>query len=174
MRVSDVLNDFGKYLVTESRKNLTRKKKNDTGSLYDSLSYTYKESRNSFEFSFTMEDYGKFKDKGVKGKSSSFKAPNSPYRFGTGTGKKGGLTNAIDKWVRRKRFQFRHKTGSQKGKFMSYEQTARLITGSIYHKGIETTNFYSRPFELGFKRIPNDIVEAYGLELDNFFTFVNK
>lgn len=174
MRVSDVLDNFGKYLVRESRTNLTKKKHRDTGALYDSLSYEKKVSKNSFEFSFSMEDYGKFKDKGVKGKSSSFKAPNSPYQFGSGTGRKGGLTDAIDKWVRRKRFQFTHRTGSRKGQFMSYEQTAKLITHSIYNKGIETTNFYSRPFELGFKRIPNDIAEAYGLELDNFFTFVNR
>ena len=40
--------------------------------------------------SFEMADYGKFKDRGVRGKSSSAKAPNSPYRFGTGSGKKGG------------------------------------------------------------------------------------
>ncbi len=60
MRVSEALNNFGKYLVTESRKNLTRKGVKDTGSLYDSLSYEYKESKNSFEFSFLMEDYGKF------------------------------------------------------------------------------------------------------------------
>ena len=31
------LEKFGKYLVKESRKNLTRKKKNVTSSLYDSL-----------------------------------------------------------------------------------------------------------------------------------------
>lgn len=170
MRVEKTLNDFGKYLVKESRKNLSKKGLNDTKSLYNSLSYNVKASKNSFEFSFLMEDYGKFKDKGVKGKVSSVKAPNSPYKFGTGTGKKGGLTNAIDKWVRRKRFQFTNK----KGKFMSYEQTAKLITRSIYLKGIETTNFYSRPFELGFKRLPKDLLEAYALDLEGLFKHANK
>lgn len=170
MRVSEALNNFGKYLVTESRKNLTRKGVKDTGNLYDSLSYEYKESKNSFEFSFLMEDYGKFKDKGVKGKTSSTKAPNSPYKFGTGSGKKGGMTNAIDKWAKRKGIQFRRKNGQ----FMTHKETVRLITSSIYNKGIETTNFYSRPFELGFERLPDDLVEAYALDMEQFFNFANR
>lgn len=170
MLVEKALREFGGYLVKESRKNLTRKSSNDTKSLYNSLRYEVKESKNSFEFSFIMEEHGKFQDKGVKGKTSSSKAPNSPYRFGTGTGKKGGLTNAIDKWVRRKRFQFTNK----KGRFLSYEQTAFIVARSIYNKGISPKYFYSRPFELGFKRLPKDITEAYALDLDNFFDFTNK
>ena len=170
MSVETSLHDFGKYLVKESRKNLTRKGKNDTKGLYGSLDYEVKASKNSFEFSFLMEGYGKFQDKGVKGKASSRKAPKSPYKFGSGTGKKGGLTNSINKWVRRKRFQFTNKNG----RFLSYEQTARLITRSIYLKGLEPTYFYTRPFELGFKRLPEEIVNNYALEIDNFFDFANK
>ena len=64
-------------------------------------------SRNSFSLAFEMEDYGKFQDKGVRGAASSQRAPNSPYRFGSGTGKKGGLTNSIRAWVQQKRIQFR-------------------------------------------------------------------
>lgn len=170
MLVEDSLNDFGRYLVRESRKNLTRKGKKDTGGLYDSLKYEVKVSENSFEFSFLMSEHGKFQDKGVKGAVSSLKAPKSPYKFGSGKGKKGGLTNAIDKWVRRKRFQFTNK----KGKFLSYEQTAKLITRSIYLKGIEPTNFYSRPFELGFKRLPDELIESYSLDIEEFFNFSNR
>ena len=44
------LNKFGKYLVKESRKNLTRKKKNVTNKLYDSLNYEIRSSNASFEF----------------------------------------------------------------------------------------------------------------------------
>ena len=58
------LEKFGKYLVKESRKNLTRKKKNVTSSLYDSLDYQVKAMPNSFEFDFLMEEYGEWVDKG--------------------------------------------------------------------------------------------------------------
>ena len=104
--IKQSLDDFGRYVVRESRKNLTRKKIGDRGHLYKSLNYEVKVSKNSFQWSFLMEDYGTFKDKGVKGKESSKKAPNSPYKFGSGTGKKGGLTNAIDSWVRRNKMQY--------------------------------------------------------------------
>ena len=37
---------------------------------------------------------------------------------------------------------------------------------SIWHKGIETTNFFTKPFEAAFKRLPDDIYAAYGLEVE--------
>lgn len=173
MSVQSELDNFGKYIVKQSRTNLTKNKKKDTGDLYKSLAYDLKVSKNdnSFSLTFSMSDYGKFIDKGVKGVASSSKAPNSPYKFGTGSGKKGGLTNGVDKWVTRKRIQFKDR---QSGRFMSYKQTAFLIRRSIWFKGLETTNFFTKPFEDAFKRLPDAIVEAFGLEVDNLFNFSNK
>lgn len=170
MSVKKVLDDFGKYVVKQSRANLTRKGKKNTGNLYKSLDYDVNVSKNSFSFSFLSADYADFIDKGVRGFSSSLRAPRSPYKFGTGTGKKGGLTNGINKWVRQKRIQFK----SNKGKFLSYESTAFIIRRSVWHKGLDETLFFSRPFELGFKRLPDDVVEAYALELDNLLEFATK
>jgi hypothetical protein len=164
MSVEKALNDFGKHVVKQSRTNLSKKKKKDRGNLYKSISYDLKVSKRSFELSFSMEDYGTFVDKGVKGVKSSAKAPNSPYKFGTGTGRKGGLTDGINGWVQRKRFQFRD---NKTGKFMSYKQTSFLVMRSIWNKGLETTNFFERSFELAFKRLPDEIVENYGLTIDN-------
>ena len=65
--VKDELNRFAKYVISQSRANLTRAKKGG-GSLYKSLDSNVKVSNNSFELSFLMEDYGIFQDKGVKGK----------------------------------------------------------------------------------------------------------
>ena len=95
--IEKVLNKFGKYVVQQARSNLSKKSKNVSKELYNSISYDLKvsESGASFSLAFKMADYGEFQDKGVKGKSSSAKAPNSPYRFGTGTGKKGGLRESI-------------------------------------------------------------------------------
>lgn len=162
------LNEFGKSVVKQSRTRLSKSKKNDSKKLYNSLSYDLNVSKNSFSLSFNMEDYGTFIDKGVKGVSSSAKAPNSPYKFGTGTGKKGGLTNGIDKWVTRKRIQFKDR---KSGRFMSYKSTAFLIRNSIWNKGLETTNFFSKPFENAFKKLPDIIIEKFGLDLDDFLDF---
>lgn len=169
MSVRSELDKFGKYVVQQSRSNLTRKKKKDTGDLYKSISYDLfvSQTESSFSLSFKMSDYGTFIDKGVKGVTSSKKAPKSPYKFGTGTGIKGGLTNGIDRWVSRKRIQFQDR---KSGKFMSYKQTAYLIRNSIWNKGIETTNFFTDPFEKAFKRLPDDLVESFGLEIDNLLS----
>jgi len=72
------------------------------------------------------------------------------------------LTKGIDAWVQRKRFQFKDK----KGKFLSYQSTAFIIRRSIWFTGIRTTNFFERPFELAFKRLPDELIKAYGLTVD--------
>ena len=142
------LDKFGKYLVKESRKNLTRKKKNVTNSLYESLDFDVKAMPNSFEFDFLMNEYGEWVDKGRKaGKNPPF----SPLR----------------KWVQDRRIQFR----SNKGKFQTYDQTAWAIVKSIGKKGIPASNFYSRPFNLGYAKLPNEIVEAYALDVEDFLEF---
>jgi len=168
--LENVLINFGDKVISKARQNLKSDGKNDTGYLGNSLDYEFKVSKRSFQFAFFMEDYGTFVDKGVKGTVSSSKAPNSPYKFGTGTGEAGGLTRGINDWVKRKRFQFR-KTD---GKFMSYESTAFTIIRNIWRTGQETTNFFTTPFEREFAKLPNDIVEAYALDMDNFFKYTNK
>ena len=171
--VEKELKNFAKYVVTKSRMNLRSSGKSSSGDLSKSLDSNVKVSKNSFELSFLMEDYGVFQDKGVKGKSSSAKAPNSPFKFGTGTGRKGGLSEGINKWVKRKRFQFRDK---KSGKFLSYDSTAFLISRSIYHKGIAPSLFFTKPFEKAFKGLDKDLVKAYKLDIEQLMknTINNK
>jgi len=156
------LNKFAKYVIQQSRSNLTKGKKNTSKELYNSLGYDIESSKDSTSMAFKMADYGKFQDLGVKGKDSSAKAPNSPYKFGTGSGKKGGLTKGIDKWVRRRGIQFRDK----KGRFLSYEQTGYIITRSVYKTGMKASMFFTKPFERAFKRLPNDLVKAYSIGIE--------
>lgn len=142
------LDKFGKYLVKQSRTNLTKKKKNVTNKLYDSLDYEIRSSNVSFEFDFLMEAYGEWVDKGRKaGKNPPF----SPLR----------------KWVQDRRIQFR----SNKGRFQTYDQTTWAIVKSIGKKGIPASNFYSRPFQLGYQKLPNELVEAYALDVEDFIEF---
>jgi hypothetical protein len=170
--VEKELRNFAKYVVTKSRMNLKTSDKNTTGELSKSLDSDVKVSKNSFQLTFSMEDYGMFQDKGVRGKTSSTKAPNSPFRFGSGTGKKGGLTEGINKWVKRRRFQFRDK---KTGRFMSYNSTAFLISRSIYNKGIAPSLFFTKPFEKAFKNLDKDLIEAYKLDVEQLIkTTVNN
>ena len=170
--VEKELKNFAKYVVTKSRMNLKTSDKNSSGELAKSLDSDVKVSKNSFQLTFSMEDYGVFQDKGVRGKTSSTKAPNSPFRFGSGTGKKGGLTEGINKWVKRRRFQFRDK---KTGRFMSYNSTAFLISRSIYNKGIAPSLFFTKPFEKAFKNLDKDLIEAYKLDVEQLIkTTVNN
>lgn len=165
------LQAFNKYVIQQARTNLTKGNKNVTKELYDSLKATSKVNPNSIENYIEMADHGKFLDLGVKGKVSSQRAPNSPFKFGSGTGKPGGLTEGIRGWVKARRFQFKNR---ETGKFMSYEQTAQLITRSIYLKGTKPTLFFSKPFAKGFESLPDELIKAYGLDIESFMKFTLK
>jgi hypothetical protein len=174
-RIEAVLDRFGKYVVQQARANLTRKNKNVSKDLYNSIKWESDASQTgaSFSASLSMLPYGDFQDKGVKGKNSTPQGTqDSPFKFGSGKtkGKKGGLTEAINKWVKARRIQFRDK----KGKFMSYDSTAFLISRSIYRKGIPASFFYSRPFGLAFQKLPAELVEAFRLTPDDFKEFLRK
>lgn len=168
--VQESIDRFRKYVIQQSRSNLSKQGKNFSKSLYNSLNGVSKVNPNSISLYFEMEEHGLYQDKGVKGKTSSNKAPNSPFKFGSGTGKKGGLTQGIQKWVKGKRFQFRNK----QGKFLSYDSTAFLITRSIYNKGLKPSLFFTKPFEKAFKDLPQELVEAYGIDIVRTFTDLDK
>ena len=167
----NTLQAFNKYIIKQARTNLTKGNKNVSKKLYDSLKAQTKVNPNSIENYIEMEQYGQFLDLGVKGKVSSQRAPNSPFKYGSGSGKKGGLTEGIRGWVKARRFQFKNR---ETGKFMSYEQTAQLITRSIYLKGTKPTRFFSKPFEDGFKLLPEELIKAYGLDVESFLKFTLK
>lgn len=174
MSVVDELDKFGKYVKQQAKSNLTKRRKKDTGGLYDGVAYLVEEIKTGAKLTFTFgsaDDYWQFVDQGVKGKTSSAKAPNSPFKFGTGTGRSGGLTSGIKGWVKRKRIQFSNK---KTGRFLSYESTSFLIIRSIWNKGLATTNFFTKPFEQAFQRLPDDIYAAYALEVDEKLKVILK
>jgi hypothetical protein len=167
--VEKVLKRFRDYVIQQSRSNLSKSDKNVSKELYNSLKGEILTENNYSIVGFSMAEYGQYQDKGVRGKSSSAKAPNSPFRFGTGSGKKGGLTQSILKWVQAKGFQFRDK---KSGKFMSYQQTGYLISRSIFHKGIKPSLFFTKPFEAGYKKyIDTDLMKAFGQDIDTMVDY---
>lgn len=165
------LKKFKDYVIQQSRSNLTKGRHNFTKSLYNSIKGESKAYPRSYLLSFSMEEHGSYQDQGVRGKTSSIKAPNSPFKFGTGTGKKGGLTTGIKKWVRAKRFQFKNR---ETGKFMSYDSTALLIARSIYNKGLKPTLFFTKPFNNAFKRLPEEMVKGLSMDVDRLFKYSLK
>jgi hypothetical protein len=154
------LNDFAKYVIQQSRSNLSKQGKNVDKTLYNSLDREIEVSANSFRLSFLMEDYGAFQDQGVSGTKRKY---NTPFSYKS----KRPPLKPITDWVTKRRFQFR----KENGKFMSYKSTAYLIAGGILKNGIKPSLFFTKPFEKAFERLPDELVEAYGLDLEQFLKY---
>ena len=157
-----VLTDFSKYVVQQSRTNLTKGGKNVSKQLYDSIGYDLNVSPNSFELGFKMQDYGQFQDLGVSGKIRKF---NTPFSYKD----KMPPARAFDKWVVKKGIAPR-----SKGKFLSRESIKYAIARSVFLNGIKPTYFFSKPFEAGFINLPDDVIQAYGLDVENFLKYTLK
>lgn len=164
---------FRDYVVSQSKANLTRQGKNVSKTLYNSIKGEIVSEQNYSIVGFIMDEHGAYQDKGVRGKFSSVKAPNSPFKFGSGSGKSGGLTNGIEKWVKQKRIQFKDK---ETGKFLSYKSTAFIITRSIFAKGLKPSLFFTKPFEKGYsKYIDIDLLKAFSQDIDTIIDYnINK
>ncbi len=161
----EYLNAFAKYVIQQSRSNLTKGNKNVDKKLYNSLDKEIEISANSFRMAFLMEDYGAYQDKGVSGTQKKYDTPFS-YKS------KRPPLKPIQDWVTKRRFQFRNK---ETGKFMSYKSTAFLITKGIFKNGIKPSLFFTKPFEKAFERLPDELVEAYGLDVEQFLEYtINK
>ena len=161
----DALNAFGKYVVQQSRSKLTQSNKNASKRLYESLGYDLKVMPNSFSMAFLMENYGEYQDKGVSGTEVKY---NTPYKYTN----KMPPPRAFSQWVVRKRLQ---ETTDASDPFVRRKGLQFAIAKSIFKKGIKPSLFFTKPFEAAFKNLPNDIVEAYGLDVENFLkTTINN
>jgi hypothetical protein len=161
----DALNAFGKYVVQQSRSKLTQSNKNASKRLYESLGYELKVMPNSFSMAFLMENYGEYQDKGVSGTEVKY---NTPYKYTN----KMPPPSAFSQWVVRKGLKG---TRDASGRFVSRKGLQFAIAKSIFKKGIKPSLFFTKPFEAAFKNLPNDIVEAYGLDVENFLkTTINN
>ena len=166
--VQEELNRFAKYVISQSRANLTRGKKNSSKELYNSLDSNVKVSKNSFELTFLMEDYGVFQDKGVKGTKSNYvENKDSPFSYKSKGGKRGlkGMPppKSFDKWIVRKGLKGLR---DKKGQFISRKSLQFMIAKSVFEKGVKASLFFTKPFEKAFKNIDKDLIKAYKLDVE--------
>jgi len=167
--VDELIKKYRGYVIQQARSNLTKGGKNVSSQLYNSLKSEVLKENNYSLINFSMESYGAYQDLGVQGKSSNRKAPNSPFKFGSSKGLKGGLTQGIDKWVRTKGIQFRDK---KSGKFLSYQSTAFIITRSIYQTGIRPSLFFTKPYQRANDLyLGNELIKAFKADIDTLVSF---
>ena len=156
------LEAFKNFVIQQARTRLTKSKKNVSKELYNSLKGNVKVMPNSINVDFEMEDYGLFQDKGVSGKEKKY---NTPYSYTT----KMPPVKPLADWAKKKNIRLR----DDKGKFKkgNYNTIGFLIARSIYRKGIKPSLFFTKPFEQGFKKLPNELVQQFGLDVEDFLAF---
>ena len=177
-KTQKVLQKFAKYVVQQSRSNLTKQKHNVTKELYNSIGYRITDNKEDVFLKFTMDGYGTFLDKGVKGAKPSLvkrgkqKAPNSPYKYRF---KKPPLKSILE-WVKDRGIRLRTSDGQfSRG---TYKTIAFLLQKRIFAQGIAPSFFFTKPFNAAFKKYPDLIAEAYaediGGELEQQFKNFTK
>ena len=163
IEVRKELEKFKNAVIKESRNNLKTMRKDTFGKLSKSLRGQVKVSKNSFEFDFLMEEYGMYQDKGVSGTKKKY---NTPYKYTN----KIMPTKALDKWIVKKGIAPRN----EKGKFISRQGLKFAIAKKIFYNGIKPSLFFTKPFEKYYKKLPNQLITKYGLDLDKFMSFSLK
>ena len=171
MSVSNVEKEFelfGQRVVKQARTILTKKGINATKDLYNSLQYNTKvfQNSNALQFTLSMEDYGKFINEGVKGVGGT-KANGERWKVKKNTGRfkyknKMPPAKAFDRWLTIKGKNVR----DSRGRFVPRKSAQFAVAKAVYHQGIEQTDFLNRPIELALEKLPDDLVRAYGLDLD--------
>ena len=167
------LNSFGKQVVRNAKKNLVSAGKGG-GNLEKSIRFEVISDADGFEVQFSMANYGTFVDKGVKGAGGTIKSgdhkgsyggrryfvnwkgkrKDSPYKYGTGTGKKGGMSKGIGSFIKKKGLQPR----SKGGQYMSTKGLKILLARSIGRNGIQGISFFQKPLSLGLKQFGKELL----------------
>lgn len=156
-----ILEEFRDYVIQQARSNLSRLQKNSSRKLYDSITSEIKAMPNSLRLYFDMEEYGFYQDKGVSGTKRKY---DTPFSYTN----KMPPPKAFDKWIVKKGIAPRKKDG----KFTTRKGLQFAIARSIFEKGIKPSLFFTKPFEKAFKNLPDEMIEAYGLEAEETFNTI--
>ena len=164
--LDEVLNKYAKYVVQQSKSNLTKDQKGG-GALYNSISYDLEEEAKGFLVDFLMEDYGIFVDEGVKGANPSLikggvqKAPLSKFKY---TNKMPPM-KILANWAKNKNIRFRNAKGQyQKGNNRSM---GFALQKSIYAQGLRGNKFFTKPLEKGLKILSPELAKSFALDVEN-------
>jgi hypothetical protein len=161
LEVQQELELFKKRVIQQAKSNLTKMKKNASGNLHKNLKGEVTVfSTGNFALEFDLGKYGEFQDKGVSGKIKKYDTPFS-YKS------KMPPSIVFEKWIKQKGIKGRDK----KGRFITDKSLTFLIARSIFNKGIKPSLFFTKPFENEYKKLSDDLVTAFGLDIDEFLKY---
>ena len=156
--------DFKNKVQKNARRNI--KKKSSSGALQQSIKGSVKKTKKGFEVPFEMLEYGMYVDQGVKGKGGK-KADGTSWKLKKVTTKsfkykkKMPPTKAFDKWTIKRGLSPRN----SKGQFTSRESLKFALQKHVFHTGLETTLFFTRPFERQLKILQKNLFDAFGKDI---------
>ena len=162
------LQKLGTNVVKEGRSILKRKKKTTSpNTLFNEFNYLVTNTGETVTLEFVFgkaEDYWQFVDEGVKGVggfkgSGRARGQGSPFKFSN----KMPPRRAIDKWIVTKPL----KAGrDERGRFVSRKSLAFLIQRFIFQRGLERTQFFSRPFTEQLDKQTDNITKAFADDIE--------
>jgi len=155
--LEEALDKFKSYVIQQSRSNLSRLRKNSSKNLYNSLKGEVINKDELHQVVFNMNYYGEFQDQGVSGKKKKY---NTPYSYKS----KMPPPSKLDKWIVRKGIAPRDKNG----KFISRKSLQFLIARGIFKNGIKPSLFFTKPYNDGLKRLPAEVQNAYGTDVEKY------
>jgi hypothetical protein len=108
-------------------------------------------------------DYWQFVDEGVKGVggfkgSGRARGQGSPFKYSS----KMPPRKPLMQWIKNKPLKGRDK----KGRFITRESFAFLIQRSIFQRGLERTQFFSKPFTEQLNKQTDNITKAFADDLE--------
>jgi len=158
----EALQEFEQRVVQAAKDNLQRTNKNVSGKLDDSIKGEVKQMPNSIRVFFQMDNYGWFQDQGVRGVKSGKSLSNFSYKS------KMPPSKVFDKWTIRKGLAPRDK----KGRLLKRKSLNFLIARSVFHHGIKPSMFFTKPFNSAFEKLPNELIDKYGLDMENLLVSI--
>tara|TARA_R110000787_G_scaffold114708_2_gene224530 strand:+ start:63 stop:632 length:570 start_codon:yes stop_codon:yes gene_type:complete len=175
--VENALNKFGKYVIQQSKSNLSKDNMN-SGDLYNTLAYDLTNEQSAFLLDFIMEDYGMFQDAGVFGKNPSLvkngkqKGKHTDSVFTGAKGIKNKFSynlkmpplSPLMNWAKYKNIRFRDSKGQYKRG--NYKTIGFWLQKRIFAQGLKPTLFFSKPFKAAFNRLPEDLLKAFKLDVE--------
>jgi hypothetical protein len=185
-----MMQSMGFDVVSQGKKILKKKKKfTKRKGLYKGFDYNVNKSNTGVELEFVFgkaKKYWQFVDEGVKGKggytpgkgakkgkqggTGMSRGKGSPFKFKKNNLKKG----VIAKWIRSKPLKLRGADGKFLSKTKSNIEGAAFAIGrAIVKRGLERTQFFSRPYDKVvdmdklFSAFSEDLEISLGNDLEN-------
>ena len=168
---------LGNNVVREGKAILKKEKKTTKqNTLYRDFDYTVRAQKESVSLIFDFgraSDYWDFVDEGVRGTGSTkgrskttgqfMRGQGSPFKFR----KKNIARGVIAKWIQNKPIKLRGKDGKFMEKTKANIKSAAFLIGrAIAQRGLQRTQFFTRPFTKELNNQTDDIVKAFGDDLD--------